>query len=201
MNAREKSILTRSIECDDSVLVLVDVQDSFLEKLSALESRLLVSRVSWLVQIANVLGIPVIATAEDIPNMGGVTQNVADHFLPGTPVHNKMVFDLAANPEIFQVVQQTNRKTVVLTGLETDVCIAQSALGLLARGYQVAIVEDATNSPGAAHEYGLQRMRSAGVLVSNVKSLYYEWIRTVKRSEEFSNLFRQQIGFPEGVTL
>ncbi len=201
MNQAENLFSWKLIECTDSILIIIDVQDSFLAKLSVLESRILISRVSWLVQIANALNIPVIATAEDIPNMGGITEKVGEKLLPGTPVYNKMVFGLADNPEILQAVQQTGRKTAILVGLETDVCIAHSAIGLLEKGYRVAVVADATNSPGAAHEYGLQRMQPAGVLVSNVKSLYYEWIRTVKRSEELGDLIRREIGFPEGVTL
>jgi len=62
-------------------------------------------------------------------------------------------------------------------------------------------VVDATNSPGCAHQHGLQRMQSAGVLLSDVKSLYYEWVRTVKRAEELGEKCRDESGLPEGITL
>ena len=77
------------------------------------------------------------------------------------------------------------RGTVVLTGLETDVCVAQSALGLLDRGHRVVVVEDAVGSPGRAHAAGLDRMRRAGAIPVVAKQLHYEWMRTVERSRAF----------------
>ena len=61
--------------------------------------------------------------------------------------------------DILEAVQNTNCKTAVLIGYETDVCITHSALGLLELGYQVAVVADATGSPGEAHQIGLSRIR------------------------------------------
>jgi nicotinamidase-related amidase len=73
----------------------------------------------------------------------------------------------------------------VLCGLETDVCVAQSALGLLDTGKRVVVVEDAVASPGAAHAQGLARMSRAGVELVGVKGLGYEWLRTVERAVDF----------------
>ena len=71
-----------------------------------------------------------------------------------------------------------------MVGLETDVCVAQSALGLLQEGFDVVAVADACGSPGTAHEFGLERMRGAGVMVTSAKTVYYEWVRTVEGSRE-----------------
>ena len=111
-----------------------------------------------------------------------------------------MIFGLAADAEIMAAVQNTGRKTAILVGLETDVCVAQSAIGLLQKGYQVVVVADATASPGTDHEFGLERMRNAGVLISGVKGLVYEWIRTVDRAREFEEKFKEP-GIPEGISL
>jgi len=96
-----------------------------------------------------------------------------------------VVGGLAEDHEIISAVKAMGRKTAVLVGLETDVCIAHSAIGLIQRGYQVAVVADATASSDTGHAIGLERMRRAGVLVLSVKSLYYEWTRTVDRDKEF----------------
>src|SRR6266487_175731 len=89
-------------------------------------------------------------TAEDIPHEGSVHGQVAQRLLPDIPVYNKMNFDLTAESAIQAAVANTGRATAVLVGLETDVCVAQSALGLLATGYHVAVVADATGAPGSA---------------------------------------------------
>ncbi len=109
-----------------------------------------------------------------------------------------MIFGLAAQSEILEAVQQTNRNIAVLIGYETDVCITHSALGLMDLGLKVVVVADATGSPGNNHQIGLDRIRSAGGIIVSAKSLYYEWIRTVEKSNEFEGL---GILTPEGMTL
>ncbi|MFZ5820983.1 MAG: hypothetical protein ACOYYJ_13870 [Chloroflexota bacterium] len=74
-------------------------------------------------------------------------------------------------------------------------------MGLLENGFKVAVVQDATGSPGTAHEVGIERMRVAGVLVTSVKSVFYEWIRTVQRANEFSQKYDQEIGLPKDIVL
>jgi nicotinamidase-related amidase len=77
-------------------------------------------------------------------------------------------------------VRATGRPTAVLVGFETDVCVYQSAVGLLDAGLRVLVVEDATGSPGEFHARGLSRLREAGVALTHCKALAYEWVRTVE---------------------
>ncbi len=188
------------IEVDDSVLLVIDVQDRFLDKLPVPERRLLVNRIGWLVDAARQLGVPIIATAENVSELGGVIPSIAQRLPAETPVFNKMVFGLAEEREIRGAVAETGRSTAILVGLETDVCIAHSALGLLERGLQVVVVADGTGTPGIGQEIGLERVRRAGGLVSSVKAVYYEWVRTVEGDKQFFD----QAGAadpPEGVSL
>lgn len=187
------------IDRDDSILIVIDAQPAFLDKLPAEERRALLSRLCWLIGVANWLTIPLVVTAEDMPRLGGVAPELA-RLLPETPAFNKMIFGLADDPAILAAVARTNRKTAILTGLETDVCVAQSALGLLARGYRVVAVADATGSPGTAHAAGLTRMREAGVVIVDVKNLYYEWMRTVEQVRRF-RAECADLAVPEGVRL
>ena len=85
----------------------------------------------------------------------------------------------------------TGRRTTVLVGAETDVCVAQSAVGLVDRGFRVVVVADATFSPGAMHDHGLAQMRDAGVEIRHAKGVYYEWVRTVAEARAF------QAGHPD----
>ena len=82
-------------------------------------------------------------------------------------------------------VEATGRRTLVLAGMETDVCVCHSALGMLDRGYAVAVDADATFSPGAAHEHGLRRVAEAGATVIHAKGVYYEWVRTLEAARAF----------------
>jgi nicotinamidase-related amidase len=195
------SPLNTLIDVDDCLLIVVDVQATFLRKLPAVESELLVNRIGWLVQVADMLHVPVIGTAEDMAKLGGLVSPIAEKLPVGTMVYNKMIFGLADQPDILAAVGGTGRKTAVLVGLETDVCIAHSPLGLLQQGYNVVAVSDATASPGSGHMSGLERMRRAGVLLVTVKSLYYEWLRTVTDDDEFRANFEREIRLPKSVDL
>jgi nicotinamidase-related amidase len=189
------------IDVDDSVLIIVDVQPPFLDKLPREDSQLLRNRICWLIGVAGWLHVPLVVTAEDIAREGGVDPQVVRALPAGIRMHNKMVFDLAADPAILTAIAQTGRKTAVLVGLETDVCVAHSALGLLGHGYQVAVVADAAGSPGMAHGFGLERAAGAGALVTSVKSLFYEWMRTVERARQFRTETARTLALPDGVRL
>jgi nicotinamidase-related amidase len=197
----QTSIQRALIDADDSVLIVIDVQPPFLDKLPREDSQLLRDRICWLIGVAGWLDMPLVVTAEDIAREGGVDPQVTRVLPAGTHVHNKMVFDLAAEPTILMAVAHTGRNTAVLVGLETDVCVAHSALGLLKHGYQVAVVADATGSPGTAHGFGLERAAGAGALVTSVKSLFYEWMRTVERSRQFRTATAHTLALPDGVCL
>jgi nicotinamidase-related amidase len=173
------------IESEDSVLIIIDVQESFTTKLNAAQSQSLLERVSWLMEVAKWLGLPIIVTVEDLKQAGGPSASVQQALTRDIRLFDKMVFSLAGQPDILEEVERTGRKTVVLAGLETDVCVAQSALDLMSRGYRVAIVTDATASPGEAHSAGLSRMKDAGATLLSTKGLFYEWMRTVERSRRF----------------
>ena len=173
------------IRAEDSVLVVIDVQENFLEKLEPDQRKSVLDRIVWLVGVANWLRIPVIVTVEDLKKFRAPSLQLQGALTPDTPVMNKMIFGLADQPDILAAVIQTQRKTVVLVGLETDVCVTHSALGLASRDFRVIVVSDGTCSPGSGHDAGLARMRDAGITVTNMKGIFYEWMRTVEQTRRF----------------
>jgi nicotinamidase-related amidase len=188
------------IDVADCCLVLIDVQQVFLGKLPKKNAKKLVRRLAWLLKVAVRLEVPVVVTAEDIALNGSLIPKLAKLLPPDTTIHNKLSFDLAADPAILEAVRETGRRTAVLVGLETDVCVAHSAIGLLGQGFKVVVVGDAAASPGKAHACGLARIQGAGALLSDVKSLYYEWLRSVPACREFEEKFKGELGDP-GLTL
>lgn len=173
------------LQAEDSALIVIDVQDNFTCKLEAAQSQSMLERIVWLIGVAHWLNIPLLTTVEDLPNAGGPSHVVAEALPPNTPIFNKMIFSLAHQPDILAEVERLQRRTLVLVGLETDVCVLQSALGLLELGCRVAVITDATGSPGTAHASGLARMQAAGVVMTDTKGIFYEWVRTVEASRRF----------------
>jgi len=166
------------LDRDDSVLVVVDAQPGFL----AAEAERAVERIAWLVAFAGRLGIPVVVTEEEPERNGATDARVADRLPAGTPLFTKPTFGLAGSPEILEAVRATGRGTAVLVGCETDVCVAQSAIGLQSAGFTCVVVDDATFSPGEMHERGLARLASEGVARNHAKGVTYEWLRSVEEA-------------------
>jgi nicotinamidase-related amidase len=174
---------------DESVLVVVDLQPGFLVRewfgevdLEAASAA--ADRAAWLVAVAARLGIPVVVTEEEPERHGATDPRAASQLPPGAPVLRKPTFGLTRTPEILDAVRATGRTSSVLVGCETDVCVAQSAVGLAAEGFECTVVEDATFSPGEMHERGLARLGSAGVARNHAKGVAYEWLASVEATHD-----------------
>jgi nicotinamidase-related amidase len=174
------------IDAADSVLCVIDAQPAFVQRLPEQDQRALVGRIAWLCALASKLHVPIIATEEEPERNGTTVETIARRLPPGTPVFPKPIFGVAAVPEILDTLESIDRDTFVLAGLETDVCVLHSALGLIERGHRVAVVRDAVASPGESHHHGLERMRDAGAVVVGTKGLYYEWVRDVASASRMS---------------
>ena len=187
-------------DADQSVLIIIDVQQEFLDKLDRDQWIPMVNRISWITEMAGRFEIPVVATVEDREHNQGTVRQVAEKLSPGISEYNKMSYGLAGDPDILQALEKTGRKTAVLVGLETDVCVCQSALGLLENGYRVVVFADAVGSPGPCHTSGIDRLRDAGAIISSVKGTFYEWQRTVRCGNAmFGDIYNKPP--PEGVYL
>ncbi|WP_051324378.1 isochorismatase family protein [Candidatus Solirubrobacter pratensis] len=173
---------------EDCLLIVVDAQPGFYPAELPAGDRALAAqaleRAAWLVALARELGVPIVVTEEEPERNGRTDPAIAMRLAPDTPVLTKPTFGLAGTPAILDAVRATGRGTAVLVGFETDVCVLQSAVGLLDAGLRAIVAEDATFSPGEMHERGLTRLRDAGASLTHCKALAYEWVRTVERSTE-----------------
>jgi len=126
------------IERDDSVLVIIDSQPRFwgdaLSVEDAAGAEAAAARATWLAATARALGVPALLTEEDPERHGPTAAQILSAVGPGAPLFTKPVFSLAACPEIMAAIAATGRKTAVLVGFETDVCVTHSAVGLSEAG-------------------------------------------------------------------
>lgn len=189
------------ISVDDSVLVIIDIQAHFLKKYEQQVAENLLARVCWLQGVANAMGVPAVAMAEDILECGGLHPAVVERLPKDTRIFDKNHFGLAGHPEILAAINQTDRKTAIVVGAETDVCVAQSALGLLQQGYRVVIPQDLVITTQGDQNTGLQRMQQAGAIISSTKALFYEWLRSVDNAKNLEQSFDLDKHLPEGLIL
>ena len=169
------------------MLVIVDAQSAFYGPGTGEPPDLaaVLDRAAWLAGVATAVGVPSVVTEEDPTRNGPTAARIMAALPPDVPVFDKPVFGAADDPDILDGIASTGRRTAILVGLETDVCVAQTALGLLDRGWRVAVVDDATFSPGEMHAAGIRRMAAAGADVVHAKGVYYEWARTLEAARAF----------------
>jgi nicotinamidase-related amidase len=177
------------IDRDDSLLVVIDLQPKFwsdrLDKDDAAEVSGAAARAAWLAGAAMALDVPAVLTEESPERNGPTAVGVLLAVGRRAPVFSKAVFDAAACPDIMAAIRDTGRRTAVLCGFETDVCVTHSAVGLTAAGFRVVVVADAVYSPAGAQTYGLARLRDLGVELVHCKGVYYDWMRTLDAALTF----------------
>ncbi|HEC60283.1 hypothetical protein LCGC14_0997690 [marine sediment metagenome] len=164
-----------------SVLVLIDIQQRLTTVMPDGIGQRLIAQVAILLKASQALSIPVIVT-EQYPKGLGPTESVLKSLLPEvTPIIEKTNFSAAKVDEFVATIVQAKRRQIILTGMETHICILQTALDLQQQGYQVIVVEDAVSSRTITNQQNaLQRLRQAGVIISNVESIIFEWLGDAK---------------------
>ncbi len=175
---------------EESVLVVVDAQPGFfaydgLSEADSIRAAKAVSRITWMAGLAALLDVPAVVVEEGPLRNGHTDPAILERLPDGSPTVVKPTFGLAAHGEAVDAIRDTGRGTVVLAGFETDVCVAQSAVGLLELGFRAVVLEDATyTNSEIEHERGLARMIGAGVERNHCKGLTFEWLHTVERALE-----------------
>lgn len=168
----------------DSVLVLMDIQERLTGAMPHGVRERLIAQVSILLTAAKALSVPVIVTEQYPKGLGPTELALTSLLSESVPVIEKTSFSSAKVDDFLAAVAQTKRKKIILTGMETHICILQSALDLQQQGYQVFLVEDAVSSRLISNQdNALHRMRQAGVIISNVESIVFEWLGDAKHPE------------------
>lgn len=157
---------------DTAVLVLVDMQ----ERLAATMPRRseVIDAAVFLARATRILGVPIVVTRQYPRGLGDTVAELAAAAGDLAPV-DKVSFSCPSEPAFRERLAELGRRQVVLAGMETHICITQTALALRAEGAEVHVVADATCSRREAdHRVALERLRAAGVVVTTAESVVYE---------------------------
>lgn len=168
--------------------MIVDVQDKLCGAMEPEALQAVVKNYSILLQAAKLLEIPVIYTEQVPAKLGATLPQLLSWLSPATRVE-KSCFS-CCEESAFCALLTESRPQVVLAGMEAHICIVQTALQLQQLGRQVFVVEDAVISRNPANKANaLDRLRQAGIVVSNTESVIFEWLE-VAEGEIFRQLSR-----------
>ncbi len=156
----------------DTGLLVIDVQEKLLPKILGAER--LVVNVAFLVDAARLLDMTVQATEQYPKGLGPTVAELAKR-LPERP--DKVAFSSCAAAGVVDRFRREARPKVVLAGIESHVCVLNTALDLLALGFHVYIPADAVGSRYAIdHEFALRRLERAGAVVTTAETCVFEWV-------------------------
>lgn len=167
--------MTKRLLAPENVcLQIIDVQKSLMAKIHGAES--VSSTVEFMIHCAEILDVPIVANTQYMKGLGPYVPEL-EPLVEGIDRFDKVEFNALANDATADFIGALpdSVTTVALVGVETHICIYQTAMGLLERGLDVWVVTDGVSSRKVAdHQDGLARMRSMGVSMGPAEMLVYE---------------------------
>lgn len=161
------------LDRESSLLCVIDVQERLVP--AVIDGAMIVDRCRRLAEGARLLGVPALVTEQYRKGLGPTVPALAD-VLP--PPLEKLSFSCCGG-EGFATAVPERVGQVVLCGLETHVCVAQTALDLLAEGYAVFLATDAISSRHAVdRDVALRRLEAAGGVPTTTEAVLFEWCRS-----------------------
>ena len=169
------------LSIQDCCLVIIDVQGKLAQLMHDRDN--LFKKIVVLVKAAKILGIPVVWCQQCPDALGATIPQIAE-LLAGVEPINKASFSCCAHPQFSESLQTLTRKQILLCGIETHVCVYQTASDLLRKGYETSVIADAVSSRTLENkQIALERMRDDGVHLSCVEMALFELLGTAEHPQ------------------
>jgi nicotinamidase-related amidase len=170
-------IARRPLEAEQCALVVIDIQQKLLPPI--FEKERLVRNAQLLIRAAGVLKIPALISTQYAQGLGATVPEIAE-LLEGAEAIDKTLFSCFGSDAFCTLLKRLpgQRNTLLLCGMESHICVAQTALAALREGYLVHVASDAVSSRTKWNwKIGLQRMDAAGAVISSTEMIIYELMR------------------------
>lgn len=169
------------IRLEESIALLVDYQEKLVPAIHNHEE--IVKKTTQLLQGLNIIGCPVMFTQQYTKGLGMTVPDIMET-QENFCYLDKITYSCLDTEEIKNALEEQNKKTVILAGMESHICVMQTARDLIASGYNVCLVADCTGSRTEFnYQIGLERMKQEGVYVTSVESVLFELLKKAGTAE------------------
>ena len=173
------------IRAESSMLLVVDVQDRLAKAVP--EGERVIENCAWLMEIATKLSVPILVSEQYPDGLGHTVARLAK-LVEKNAVVEKVHFSCAAAPSCRERIKELGRPQIMIAGMESHVCVLQSALELGHAGYNVFVVADAVASIHAGdRDLAFKRLRDEGVRLVSRSMVAFEWLHKAD-SEMFRDI-------------
>lgn len=174
-------LLGRLLSPKGSVLVVVDVQEKLLPFIA--DKEMVVKNIVKLIKFAKIIGMPIVLTEQYPKGLGSTVKEIRELMADLQPI-TKLPFSCFGSEEFKESLRRLRASTLIIVGIETHVCVNQTALDALEK-YRVHVISDATSSRTRENwRVGIERMAREGVTISSTEMLIYELLAKAG-TEEF----------------
>ena len=171
---------SKLITREGAALIVIDVQEKLLPQI--IEKEKLVENIVKLIKFANIINIPIILT-EQYPKGLGHTITEIKEILPDLLPIEKTTFNCFGSEKFNEQLSEINISTLIVVGIETHVCINQTALSGI-DNFKVCVISDAVSSRTKENWHiGLERIKQNGAIISSTEMVMYELLRDAKTKE------------------
>lgn len=163
------------LKTEEALLIIIDIQGKLAEVVD--ESEKHNAAAYKMIDGALALDIPILLTAQAPHKIGHTTAQVRE-LLPNKHEFARIGFSILTSPEIRVTLKASQRKQIILCGFESHICVYQSAMDLMAAGYEVYILSDAVSSRDPQNKaHTLMELRAEGAHLINVETALYALMR------------------------
>ncbi len=153
------------LQAEDCAVMVIDIQEKLFAVMDERFRSMLIRNSRILVETAQTLDMPILVTEQYTKGMGGTIPEIGEH-VRDLPRYEKIYFSCYRDPAIRERTDALARKTMIVAGIETHVCVFQTVIDLLMAGYRVVVAGDAVSSRRELdREEAIEEMRSAGALI------------------------------------
>jgi len=169
------------VKKDDCVLLVLDIQGALFETMHG-KDRMLETTLK-MIEFAKRVDIPIVGT-EQYPKGLGPSLDEIVKALPDVEFIPKKTFSCFGEPAFDAKMRSLGRKTVIVVGMETHICVTQTTLEGMEKGYEMYLIADAiTSFSPESTEIGLARLRQAGAIVANSEMAIFEILKEAKTGD------------------
>ena len=162
------------MNADDTALIVIDVQEKLLPHI--LDHTELSWNITRLIRAAKTLGLPIRATEQYPKGLGHTVEPIRKEIELQSGAAEKLMFSCRECESVFKSLSESGIHNLLLCGIETHVCVAQTALDMLASGFDVYLCLDAIGSRSSIdHDTAIRRMESSGATLTTTEAAMFEW--------------------------
>tara|TARA_B100001029_G_scaffold18984_1_gene12616 strand:- start:443 stop:1051 length:609 start_codon:yes stop_codon:yes gene_type:complete len=171
---------TKLVLEDETLLLIIDMQDKLISNIK--NNQLLIFNIKKLIDTCNLLNVRIAITEQNPLKLGKTLESILEN--KEYPKFEKMEFSCSKNKSFINYIEKNNFRNIIVCGIESHICILQTSIELLAKGFNILIPRDAIGSRNAIdNETAFLRLILSGAVASTAESLICELCKTSKRKE------------------